>query len=263
MTATRNDPDALAALEEERDFLLRSLDDLEREYAAGDVDGADYEQLKDSYIARTAEVLRAIDSGLTALRPSWPPSRRRTFVTVSVVAVVVVAVALLLPRALGERSAGQSITGNASETENGLLVEARQLQETDPRGALDRFEQVLKTDPDNAEALTYRGWLLARVASTAVRQNLNDQGEELMAQAEHSLDRAISVAPTYADPYCFKAIIRFRFYNDAAGAKGPIGTCVASKPPAAVADLVTNLANEIGAALSSGTPAPAPTTTAP
>ena len=36
------DPDALAALEEERDFLLRSLQDLEREYAAGDVDESDY-----------------------------------------------------------------------------------------------------------------------------------------------------------------------------------------------------------------------------
>ncbi len=121
----------------------------------------------------------------------------------------------------------------------------------------------MKTDPDNAEALTYSGWLLARVAGSAVQKNLNDQGEELMVQAEHSIDRAIAVAPTYADPYCFKAIIRFRFYNDAAGAKGPIGTCVASNPPAAVADLVTNLANEIDAALATGSTPLAPTTTAP
>jgi hypothetical protein len=263
MTATHSDPDAIAALEEERDFLLRSLDDLEREHAAGDVDDADYAQLKDSYIARTAEVLRAIDSGLTAMRPDRPGSRRRTLVSVAVVGVVVVAVALLLPRALGERSAGQSVTGNASQTENGLLVEARQLQETDPQAALERFDQVLKTDPDNAEALTYSGWLLARVASTLVQRNLPDQGEPMMVKAEQSIDRAIAVAPTYADPYCFKAIIRFRFYDDAAGAQGPIRTCVASNPPAVVADLVTNLANEIDAALSSGTTAPAPTTTAP
>jgi Tfp pilus assembly protein PilF len=180
-----------------------------------------------------------------------------------VVAVIVVAVALLLPRALGERSAGQSITGNASETENGLLVQARQLQDTDPAGALKLFDRVLQTDPDNAEALTYSGWLVARVASSAVQRNLGDQGQQLMVQGEHSIDRAIAVAPTYADPYCFKAIIRFRFYDDAVGAKGPVGTCVASNPPAAVADLVTNLANEIDAALSSGTTAVAPTTTGP
>ena len=36
------DPDAYAALEEQRDFLLRSLDDLERERAAGDIDEDDY-----------------------------------------------------------------------------------------------------------------------------------------------------------------------------------------------------------------------------
>jgi tetratricopeptide (TPR) repeat protein len=248
--------DSVAALEEERDFLLRSLDDLEREYAAGDVDLADYAQLKDSYVARTAEVLRAIDAG--AKPPRGTRSWRPTIITVVVVAVVAVAVALLLPHALGERSAGQSITGDASETESDLLVQARQLQATDPQGALDKFRQVLKTDPDNAEALTYSGWLLALVASAAVQRNLGDQGQQLMVQAEQSIDRAIAVAPTYADPYCFKAVIRFEFYNDAAGAKGPIGTCTASNPPAAVADLVANLSGEIDAALDTG-----PTTTGP
>ena len=38
----RPDPDALAALEEERDFLLRSLADLDRELAAGDIDDVDH-----------------------------------------------------------------------------------------------------------------------------------------------------------------------------------------------------------------------------
>jgi tetratricopeptide (TPR) repeat protein len=252
MTAT----DAVNALEEERDFLLRSLDDLEREHDAGDVDDADYAQLKDSYIARAAEVIRALDAGTKPPSParSWRPA----MIAAAVVAVVALAVTIVLPRALGERSAGRSITGDASESENSLLVEARQLQNSDPQGALDRFRQVLKTDPDNAEALTYSGWLLARVASTAVQRNLGDQGEQLMVQAEQAIDRAITVAPTYADPYCFKAIIRFEFYNDAAGAKGPIDTCAASNPPAAVAELVANLANDITAALSSG-----PTTTVP
>jgi hypothetical protein len=253
---------ATPALEEERDFLLRSLDDLEREYAAGDVDDADYAQLKDSYIARTAEVLRAIESGPTPPHPARRP-QQRTVIAVSVVALVAIAVAILLPRALGERSAGQSITGNAAETVNGQLVEARQRQDSDPQGALDLFRQVLKTDPDNPEALTYSGWLLARIASTAVQRNLDEQGQQLMVQGEQSIDRAIVVAPTYADPYCFKAIIRFRFYGDAAGAKGPVGTCAASNPPAAVADLVTNLANEIDAALSTATTPAAPTTTSP
>ena len=56
----------LAPLEEQRDFLLRSLDDLEREHDAGDVDEADYQALKDDYTARAAAVLRSLEDGQAA-----------------------------------------------------------------------------------------------------------------------------------------------------------------------------------------------------
>ena len=55
------DPDELAALEEQRDFLLRSLADLDREHDAGDLEDDDYQTLKDDYTARAADVLRAIE----------------------------------------------------------------------------------------------------------------------------------------------------------------------------------------------------------
>ena len=45
-------PGEQSPLEDQRDFLLRSLEDLEREQAAGDVDQHDYEVLKDDYTAR-------------------------------------------------------------------------------------------------------------------------------------------------------------------------------------------------------------------
>ena len=48
-------------LEEERDFLLRSLDDLDQERAAGDIDEADYQALHDDYTARAARVLRHLE----------------------------------------------------------------------------------------------------------------------------------------------------------------------------------------------------------
>ena len=50
----------LAALAEERDFLLSSLRDLDAEHDAGDIDDVDYETLRDDYTVRTAQVLRAI-----------------------------------------------------------------------------------------------------------------------------------------------------------------------------------------------------------
>lgn len=52
-------PDRQALLDE-RTFLLRSLEDLAREWAAGDLDSADYEALRARYTARAAEVLRAL-----------------------------------------------------------------------------------------------------------------------------------------------------------------------------------------------------------
>src|SRR5579871_3126618 len=49
-------------LAEERDFLLRSLRDLDDERAAGDVDEGDYDVLKEGYTARAAAVLRELES---------------------------------------------------------------------------------------------------------------------------------------------------------------------------------------------------------
>ena len=49
-----------SGLEIERDFLLKSLQDLEEEHEAGDVSEDDYTRLRDRYTARAAEVLRAI-----------------------------------------------------------------------------------------------------------------------------------------------------------------------------------------------------------
>jgi hypothetical protein len=48
-----------AELDDERAFLLASLEDLERERAAGDIGDADYALLRDRYTRRAAEVLRA------------------------------------------------------------------------------------------------------------------------------------------------------------------------------------------------------------
>ncbi len=71
-TDARLDLDELARLEEERAFLLKSLDDLEREREAGDIDEHDYETLKDDYTRRAVTVLRARSrpAGRSSPRPA-------------------------------------------------------------------------------------------------------------------------------------------------------------------------------------------------
>ena len=54
-TRQRGRPDQLEA---ERDFLLRSLDDLEAERDAGNIDDDTYRTLHDDYTARAAAVIR-------------------------------------------------------------------------------------------------------------------------------------------------------------------------------------------------------------
>lgn len=50
------------ALAGERDVLLASLEDLEREHLAGDVDDTDYATLRADYVARAASTLRALEA---------------------------------------------------------------------------------------------------------------------------------------------------------------------------------------------------------
>ena len=69
MTATTGDaldPDEVAALEEQRDFLLSSLADLDREHEAGDLDDDDYEALRDDYTSRAATVLEELRTRLNS-----------------------------------------------------------------------------------------------------------------------------------------------------------------------------------------------------
>jgi tetratricopeptide (TPR) repeat protein len=239
------DADALAELEEERRFLLSSISDLDREHAAGDIDDADYQALLDGYTARAADVLRAIERGRAALPPRPPRRWGRIALGWGAAAVLAVGAGVLVARASGDRGASDEATGGITDSVASTLSRARQLERDDPVGAIELYDAVLAQDPDNAEALTYLGWLEVRTGAQTGAADLVEAGEA-------NLSRAIEVAPDYADPWCFTAIVRFRVHDDAAGAKAAIEQCTAANPPQAVAALLAGLEAEIDAALASG-----------
>lgn len=234
--AGRPDPDELAELEEERRFLLGSLRDLEREREAGDVDDHDYGVLREGYTVRAAEVLRAIERGRAQLPPRPPRNWWRVLAWTGVVIAVAAASGLLLARASGQRMPGQEMTGGIPGGDvPGFLVQARAAMfEGDLVGAQQLYGQVLEQRPENAEALTYSGWLLAVLSQGA--------GEELaplaLETAKDSLRRATEVAPDYADPHCFLAVIAANFEGDAAAATISADACLANDPPADMRGLV-------------------------
>ncbi len=248
--------DQLAELEEERRFLLHSLADLEREHAAGDVDAVDYRTLKDGYTARAADVLRAIDAGRPPRRVVRSKAeKRRTLLTIVTTLAVTAVVGFAVVRFVAPRKGGAGLTGDVPNSVAALLSSARQMQGTDAAGAIGVYQQVLKIDPDNAEARTYLGWM---IANSYLRQDITEatatvvQKANMNAAETQLLDRAIVLKPNYADPKCFKAIVRFRFYADAAGATSSVEACLASNPPDVVAGLVSNLKTEIDAKLVAG-----------
>lgn len=248
--------DQLAELEEERRFLLHSLADLEREHAAGDVDDVDYRTLQDGYTARAAEVLRAIDAGRPARRVvRTKAEKRRTLLTIAATLAITAGVGFAVVRYVAPRKGNAGLTGDVPNSVAALLSSARQMQGTDAAGAIGAYRAVLKIDPDNAEARTYLGWM---IANTYLRQDVTEstatpvQLANMDAAEKQMLDRAIVLKPDYADPKCFKAIVRFRFYADAAGAKSSVEACLASNPPEVVAGLVSNLKTEIDAELTGG-----------
>jgi tetratricopeptide (TPR) repeat protein len=240
---TLMDPDRLAALEEERRFLLRSLADLERERDAGDVDDDDYRELRDGYTARAASILRAIESGRAALAPQSPVDWRRRIVGAVVVVALIGVVWWALSASSAQRLPGQQISGfDPRDRTAVLLSQARSLQASDPATAADLYEQVLDDDPDHAEALAYRGWTLAL---SVIGTEDADAAQATLDEAVQSLVAAIEVDRTYPDPYCFLGIVQYRFFGDAETALPFIEGCLSAGPPADVRSLVEGLREQV------------------
>ncbi len=200
------DPDALAALEDERDFLLRSLADLEREHEAGDVDHTDYVALNDDYTARAAAVLRSIEQRRTAIADAAPaPSAGRRLAWVAGIVVLAVLAGFLIARASGTRRAGDTATGDPLRDTRQLLSDAQQAAVAGeyPK-SIALYTKALDKQPGNVEALTYRGWSRFR------------DGDASMAGVD--LDAAIDLDAKYPDARVFRAsvFVAGKRYDDAA-----------------------------------------------
>ena len=189
------DPDALAMLEDERDFLLRSLADLDREHAAGDVDETDYVSLRDDYTARAAAVLRSIEQRRTALAVATPSRSmgRRALWLFGIIAVAVLA-CVLIARVASPRQTGATATGDPLRDARQLLADAQQAA-VDQKYAvsIDLYTKALAIQPGNVEALTYRGWSKMRSGDAA--------------SAAVDLDAAIDLDATYPDARVFRAVV--------------------------------------------------------
>ena len=208
-------------LDDELSFLLGSLEDLERERAAGDLSDADYATLRDSYTQRAAEVLRAsgretsakassedaqpsegaqssdaspspMSAGAESPERVVPPRRRRRAVLVvgSMVLVVAVAVAVVVSQT-GTRLPGQTATGSVNLSGGAqlrrTLAQAETLETSgNAAGALRLYHQVLVQEPNQPEALAESGWLEYQAGVQAQDAGLLSSAQQLEQEAQRA-----------------------------------------------------------------------------
>lgn len=245
---TRDPSDAAerARLTEERDFLLASLRDLEREHAAGDLDADDYRELHDDYTRRAARTIKELEQRDADDRP--PRRGRKALAVTVIVALVATAAGWMVAAMSGQRLPGQSITGGIEDSTASILSQARAINFQDPATAIELYTTVLEVDPDNVEALTYRAWILV----LAARDASDEVKLAAFAAADGQLRRAIELDPGYPDARCFLGVLLFRYAGDAPAAKEQLDTCASMDPPAVVQGIVEGLRGEVEAALEEG-----------
>ena len=242
----------IESLVDQRKFLLQSLRDLDDEFKAGDLDLDDYNSLRSDYVARTAQVIKQIESPEPTISTSSTGETiesagrfRQTIITLLVVLIVATGAGWLVASQSGQRLAGQSLSGGIEDSTASLLSRARATNFVDPQAAIELYSQVLGLDPDNVEALTYRAWLLALIARGAG----NEIKQLAFLSASSDLERAIKIDASYPDAHCFLGIIRFRLAGDAVGSREQLTICESQNPPAEVKSFVDSIIAEVDAAI--------------
>ena len=237
------------SLVDQRTFLLQSLRDLDAEFKAGDLDLDDYNSLRSDYVARTAQVLKELESPepTSSIRENTKSTKRarQTVITLLLVLIVATGTGWLVAQQSGQRLSGQSLSGGIEDSTASLLSRARATNFVDPQAAIELYSQVLGLDPDNVEALTYRAWLLALIARGA--------GSEIkqlaFLSASSDLERAIKIDANYPDAHCFLGIIRFRLAGDAIGSREQLTICESQNPPAELKSFVESIIADVDAAI--------------
>lgn len=293
-----SDADERRRLEQERDFLLTSLDDLERERDRGAIDDATYERLHDDYTARAAATIRALAAGRPEPASAARPSTRRRVLTGLGILAFAVACALALAAALGARLPGQTSSGNVTATgdsggpqgvdpsDDGAvtvdqrIARLRSAVTSDPddlgsrlllarfleargdlAGAIEQYDAVLTRQPGSAEALAQTGRLLYLTARAAVKTEPTAV-EGLVTRARAMLDAAVAADAGSADARFFRAIVLANEYGDFPAAQNDLQRYLIAAPQGQFADQARQLLAEVTNAID-GTPVPTVGTTVP
>ena len=241
-----------AQLEEERDFLMKSLDDLELEKESGGIDDESYAALHDDYTARLAAALRSLRDDVDVVPKEQPAPKGRTRKRVGLIAAVVVFALIAgvsLAYAVGARLPGQTASGNSqassttqSASDKATLAKLQQQitklqkqadaapndynvrlqlslayeENADLLNALKQSDAAITIDANRPEAHANSARLLYLISSQLPAKSAQQQ---YIAEALAGFNKAIEVDPKYADAYFFRAVLYYASLQDFARAQ--------------------------------------------
>jgi hypothetical protein len=242
-------------LNDEREFLHRSLDDARREHEAGDLTDEDFEVLS----ARDHKRLSDVEAELAALGPAHhdpvddadtetdteradaaegaeasarPLTRRMAFRRVGIIAAVFLIIAgavILVDHAINPRLPGQASSGGITQTKQQLIEQQLSEALTLNNGgkvdqALSLYAKVLGEDPDDPQALAATGWL---------EWNYGTAGDSptLEASGRKNEEKAVRVAPSFYGGHLFLGLIELNQDHNATGAVAQFNDFLVDNPP--------------------------------
>ena len=258
---TRDDVDRATreALGAERDFLLKSLDDLEAEHESGGIDDESYAQLHDDYTARAAATLRALRDGVDARpEPAPPVPRRRRLVIIAAVVVFALVAGGALAAALGARLPGQTSSGNTQSSSDAAAKRlARVIQSLqakvnaspddydarlalahayeangDLRNALAQSDAAISINGDRPQAHANAGRVLFIAAKEIKDKNTRAQ---FVAEANAAFDTALQKDPDYTEANYFRSVLEYSI-TQYENAQADLQTYLAKTPNGPYAD---------------------------
>lgn len=268
-------------LEEERAWLLREIEELDREHRSGDVDDQSYAKLRDGYVARAASVLRSIEAAPEPLEQAGPEEvprsdraggpaaasedppgadvvepgpllGRRAVAAGALALAVLVGLCVLAVSGGGTAPAGSRSAAAATPGSQSVAAELYRARTLANQGkevqALQGFQQVLSVQPRNAEALAYQGWLLYQAGSSSANPTLVSDGRA-------SIEAALSADPGYPDAHAFMGYVLFYSDHNPAGAVAQFRAFLADKPPTQLVERTRSVVSAAFAA--AGQPVPA------
>jgi hypothetical protein len=255
-------------LDDEREFLVRSLEDAEREHDAGDLSDEDYRTLLRRDRGRLREVQAALDrfgpaeaavdetrdedvSG--SVRASSAGSlagmaRWRVIGIVASCVLIVVGVVILVVHATTTRLPGEASSGSVTQSQAQLieqqLGEAQTLRDqNESLAALVLYNTVLSEDPTDPDALANAGWLQWKSGFAA-------HSAKVIRTGRREVEQAVRVAPTNYEAHLYLGVILINQDDDAAGAQRQFAAFLSEDPPALIvhqeASLIAGVYQKLG-----------------